>query len=106
MEQEEEELQRFPEIVERMGLLEFLGLMRKKFGAQRTTQLIGWVILVGALGLENTPKLRKALREAGYSQSGFYRAMADLRAFGEHVEEVYGAKMSVEQVVRKISSQV
>jgi hypothetical protein len=92
-----------PDLISKMGTIEFLSLLSKRFGGQRATELIGWGVLLGAAGIENGPKLRHALDQAGYSESAFYRALADLRKFGEFVEERYHQKMSVVELVRKIS---
>ncbi len=102
----EEDLELAPGIIEKMGPVQFLSLLTRCFPGRRSTELIGWVVLLGAAGLDNGPKLRHALREAGYSESAFYRALADLRKFGEFVEQEYHAKMSVADLVRKISPAV
>ncbi len=99
----EEPLTLAPDLISKMGAVEFLSLLSKRFGGQRGTELIGWCILLGAAGIENGPKLRHALDQAGYSESAFYRASADLRKFGEFLEEQYHQKMSVVELVRKIS---
>ena len=101
----EEELQYAPAILEGMGAMEFWSLLSRRFGGRRATELIGWGILLGMAGLENKPKLRHALREAGYSQAAFYRALADWRKFAEFVEEEYKAKYSVEDLVKKVAAQ-
>jgi hypothetical protein len=98
----EEELRFVPGILERMGPVDFLSLMSKRFGGRRATELIGWTLLLSAAGLENGPKLRHALDQAGYSESAMYRALADLRKFGEFLEQEYHQKMSVEELVRRI----
>jgi hypothetical protein len=99
----EEELKLARNLIDNMGAVEFLSLLSKRFGGRRATELIGWAVLLGVAGIENGPKLRLALDEAGYSESAFYRALHDLRKFGEFVEEQYHAKMSVVELVRKIS---
>jgi hypothetical protein len=82
--------------------MELLSLIGRKFGGRRATELIGWAILLGAAGIENGPKLRHALKEAGYSQSAFYRALADFRAFGEFVEQEKGYRPTVHDVVERL----
>jgi hypothetical protein len=99
----EKELKLAPDLIGKMGAVEFLSLLTKCFPPRRATELIGWAVLLGAAGIENGPKLRHALDQAGYSESAFYRALADFRKFGEFVEERYHAKMSVVELVRKIS---
>jgi len=99
----EEELTLAPELFKNMGSVQFLSLLTKCFPSRRATELIGWAVLLGAAGIENGPKLRHALDQAGYSESAFYRALADLRKFGEFVEREYHQKMTVVEVVRKIS---
>jgi hypothetical protein len=99
----EPELHLAPGIIEKMGPVEFLSLLSKRFGGRRATELIGWAILMGAAGIENGPKLRHALDQAGYSESAFYRALADWRKFAEHVEDVYKTKYSVQELIKKIN---
>ncbi len=98
----EEELLFVSDILERMPTVEFLSLLSRFCGGGRATQLIGWAVLLGAAGLENGPKLRHALDQAGYSESAMYRAVADLRKFGEFLEQEYHQKMSVQELVRRI----
>lgn len=98
----EEELQFAPHILEGMGSMEFLGLFKQCFGVRRATELIGWAILMDVAGIENGPKIRHVLEQAGYNDSSMYRAMADFRKFGEFIEERYHEKMTVEQLVVRI----
>ncbi len=102
----EEELKLAPVLIEGMPPMQFLGLIKKRFGVRRATELIGWAILMGAAGIENGPKVRHALEEVGYNDSAMYRAMADLRKLGEFVEQEYHAKMTVQQLVVKIGDAV
>lgn len=98
----EEGLRLAPEILEQMGSAEFWALLSKQFGGRRATELLGWALVLAVSGLQNGPELRESLRERGLSRSSFYRALADLRAFGEFLERDYHRKMSVEEVVRKL----
>lgn len=100
----EEELKLAPVIMERMGSMQMLSAMQKCFGGRRATELIGWAILFAVAGIENGPKLRRALEQAGYSESAFYRALADYRKFAEFLEREYKHKVSLEEVVRLISN--
>ena len=102
----DEDFRYAPGIVETMGSVEFLSLLSKRFGGRRATELIGWAILFGVGRIENGPKLRHALREAGYSESAFYRAAADWRKFAEYVEEVYKVRYTSEELVKKVAPAV
>ncbi len=98
----EEELQLAPGIIEKMGAFEFAKLFTECFPGRRATELIGWAFLFAVAGVENGPKLRHTLEDAGYSESAFYRALVDFRKFGEFVEKKYHSKMTVEQIVHKV----
>ncbi len=96
------ELEYAPGIIDKMSTFEFVKLFTECFPGRRSTELIGWAFLFAVAGINNGPKLRHALEQAGYSESAFYRALADFRKFGEFVEKKYHAKMTVEQIVEKI----
>ncbi len=98
----EEELRVAPQILEKMSTFEFVKLFRKCFPGRRAAELLGWAFLFALAGVENGPKLRQVLHEAGYSEAAFYRALADLRKFGEFLEEQYQTKMTVPQIVDKL----
>lgn len=99
----EEELRLAPEILAKMSGFEFVKLLRKCFPGRRAAELIGWGLLFSFAGIENGPKFRHALQEAGYSEGAFYRALADYRKFGQFLEERYQTKMTVVQIVERIS---
>lgn len=98
----ERDLEFAPGALERMGFMEMLSHLRTRFGARRTTSLLGWSVFFDIAGVENSPTLRAALKEAGYSESAMYRALADFRSFGEYLEGIYGVRYTPEQVIRKI----
>ncbi len=98
----EEGLQFAPEILEKMSGFEFIKLFRKCFPGRRAAELIGWGVVFALAGIENGPKFRHAVQEAGYSEGAFYRALADYRKFGEFLEEHYQTKMTVPQIVDKL----
>jgi hypothetical protein len=57
------------------------------FGAQRTTEILGWS-MIGALFIWADPaELRRTLEARGMSKAGLYRTLRDLRRFGEHLEQ-------------------
>jgi hypothetical protein len=98
----EEELRLAPQILEKMSTFQFVKLFRKCFPGRRAAELIGWGFLFALAGIENGPKFRHVLEEAGYSEGAFYRALADYRKFGEFLEEQYQTKMTVPQIVDKL----
>jgi hypothetical protein len=58
----------------------------KFFGPERAMALIGWCLSFSLIGVYDPPKIRKELETKGCTKSSLYRALADLRRFGEHLE--------------------
>jgi hypothetical protein len=100
----EDDLQFAPEILDKMTGMEFLSLMKEFCGVRRSTELIGWLLLLGVAGIENGPKVRHSLEEAGYNDTSMYRAMADLRRFGEFIEKRYHRRMGLVEMVHRVAA--
>lgn len=60
------------------------------FGPQRVVELVGWATIAGLISefvAGGSPaELRRKMEQRGFTQASLYRALADLRRFGEHLE--------------------
>lgn len=60
------------------------------FGPQRVVELVGWAMIAGLVSEfvadGNPAELRRKMEERGFTYSSLYRALRDLRRFGEHIE--------------------
>lgn len=76
--------------IDAMGDVELFRELLQFFGGERLAGLFGWVFVAGLISEAthkgNPAALRKEMEARGMTQSGIYRALADLRRFGEHVE--------------------
>jgi hypothetical protein len=61
------------------------------FGGQRVVELVGWAFLSGLVSQfvagGDPVALRGQLEDRGLTRSSLYRALRDLRRFGEHIEQ-------------------
>jgi hypothetical protein len=66
--------------------------MVSHFGMQRTLELVGWVTVAGLISEVvadgNPATLRREMLARGMTQAALYRALADLREFGQELEGV------------------
>jgi hypothetical protein len=76
----------------------------KFFRAERAVQLIGWAVLWGVTNAEEPKKMREKLEQQGLSKSGTYRALADFRKFGEHLEGVQNRPLKVVEVIQRLAT--
>lgn len=76
--------------IDRMGDVEIMRELVAFFGAQRVVELFGWAILAGLVSEfvsgGDPAALRRQLEQRGFTSASFYRALRDLRRFGEHIE--------------------
>lgn len=57
------------------------------FGTQRFVEVMGWCALAMIVsGYGDPVEFREKLKARGFHQSGMYRALADIKKFGEHYE--------------------
>jgi hypothetical protein len=60
------------------------------FGPKRFLELLGWCIVSGIVSefvADGSPAvLRRQMEARGFTSSAIYRALADLRRLGEHIE--------------------
>lgn len=74
------------------------------FGVRRTTDLIGWAVLWGVMGIEDVPQMRKKMFAEGLSDRAGYRAAADFRKFGDHIMRTYLRRMGMKEIIEKIAT--
>jgi hypothetical protein len=80
-----------PHPLDTIGDVELLREMVKFFGPKRLTELLGWGVLGALLSFPQTAKdFRRELEARGLSKTAMYRALADMREFGLHLEQRVG----------------
>jgi hypothetical protein len=89
-------------ILDEVGQFEFLSEMLAVFGPRRTTELFGYCIVMGATGKVLPSEIVAALVVLGFSKSGVYRALADVRRFVGHLEQKHGRMIPMEQIFIEI----
>lgn len=60
------------------------------FGSQRLIELLGWAVvgaLVSGFTGDSPAELRRKMEDRGFTAASFYRALRDLRRFGEYIEQ-------------------
>ena len=76
--------------VDTMPFADLLRELVAYFGAQRTIEVIGWVTVAGLISevvADGSPAtLRREMEARGMTRAALYRALADLRGFGEKME--------------------
>jgi hypothetical protein len=76
---------------DKMSDAEFVREMLAFFGPRRFTELCGWGVLCAVVSWPQSPaEFRRELEARGLAKSSMYRAMADLRRFGETIEKREG----------------
>jgi hypothetical protein len=77
-------------IVDSMTFPELMRKMIEVCGAQRAIELLGWSTVAGVISelvSDGEPAtLRREMLARGMTQASLYRALQDLRKFGEHLE--------------------
>lgn len=73
--------------IDQISDIEFFTELVKFFGAQRTTELLGWALIAMLVTWKDPVELRKEMEARGFTKSGMYRMLRDLRRFGEHIEQ-------------------
>jgi len=101
--------------IDDMSKSEVLSALVEYFGPQRFIEIIGWVVVAGLISevthQGDPAKLRKEMEARGFgTESSLYRALRDLRGFGEKLEQCkYPARdhkhtMRIVQRLAKIQS--
>jgi hypothetical protein len=83
---------------------EFFIELIKFFGPERAMALMGWSISLALLGVYDPPKIRKELEQKGLTKSSMYRALADFRRFGEHLEQQNYTAVDLKSLCLRIAS--
>jgi hypothetical protein len=91
-------------VLEEVGTVEFMTEFFKFFGPHRALQLMGWAVLWGVTGVENSPEFRARLKERGISQATAYRASLDFRRFREWVEHRVGHPVTMEELLTELKA--
>lgn len=77
-------------IVDGMTFSELMRKMIDEFGGQRALELLGWSTVAGIISelvSDGEPAtLRREMLARGMTQAALYRALQDLRTFGERLE--------------------
>lgn len=82
---------------------EFLSSFVERMGPQRTTELIGWSVLFGVIGVsDELGKYRHELEAKGFSKSAAYRAAADFRLVKEYIQEKYDLDVPLSEVIEHL----
>ena len=100
----EQEKQQRDQAFDTMSPVEFFKEMVSIFGVRRTTDLIGWAVLWGVMGIDDVSKMRKKMFAAGMSDRAGYRAAADFRKFGDHMMTTYQRKLEMKEIIAKIAT--
>ena len=87
-----------------MSPVEFFKEMVSIFGVRRTTDLIGWAVLWGAMGIDDVSQMRKKMFAEGMSDRAGYRAAADFRKFGDHMMTTYQRKLEMKEIIAEIAT--
>lgn len=90
--------------VEELGDFEFFKKMIKFFGAKRAAEIFGYAVVMGASHKELPSELVAVLVGVGFSKSGVYRAMADIKRFAMKMEQERGRTMPMSEVFAEISA--
>ncbi len=89
-EQAELEKRAVEHIVDSMTFPELMRKMIDFYGAQRALELLGWSTVAGVISelvADGEPAtLRREMLARGMTQASLYRALQDLRKFGEYLE--------------------
>jgi hypothetical protein len=88
------------------SLSELLAEMRGLFGTRRMLELMGLMMLVGAVSSDSDGPFewRQRLMKLGLSQSAAYRFTGDVKKLGLAVSERRGEMIPMSQVLREINS--
>ncbi len=86
--------------INEMSDVEFFRALVNYFGAKRMTELTGWVMLFGLSGFKSGSEMRAHLEARGLSKSSMYRALADLKEFGDAMGAGQGVNISGQEVAR------
>jgi hypothetical protein len=89
--------------VDEMSDVEFARALVLHFGGKRMTELTGWVILFGLSGFKSGSEMRAHLEARGLSKSAMYRALADLKEFGDAMDAERAVSMSGQEVARRFA---
>ena len=92
--------------IDELGDLEFFRKMLKFFGARRAAEVFGYAFAAAASGQQLPSEIVAALVSVGFSKSGVYRALADIKRFAMQMEEERGHTMLMSEVLSEISSYV
>jgi hypothetical protein len=90
--------------IDEVGELELFTELFKLFRAERAVQLIGWAVLWGVTNAEEPKKMREKLEQQGLSKSSTYRALADFRKFGEHLENKQNRPLKLVEVIQRLAT--
>lgn len=100
----EEEMRLVNQAFDSLTPVAFFKEMVSVFGVRRTTDLIGWAVLWGVMGIEDVPQMRKKMFAEGMSDRAGYRAAADFRKFADHILRTYQRKMDMKEIIEKIAT--
>lgn len=83
---------------------EFFIEMVKFFGPERAMALMGWCLSFALIGVYDPPKIRKEFEQKGLTKSAMYRALADMRRFGEHMEQQNYTAVTLKSICLRVAS--
>jgi hypothetical protein len=90
--------------IDEVSDLEIITELFKFFRTERAVQLIGWAVLWGVTNAEEPKKMREKLEQQGLSKSSTYRALADFRRFGEHLETKQNRPLKLVEVIQRLAT--
>lgn len=76
----------------------------KFFGPERAMALMGWCLSFTFIGVYDPPKIRRQFEQKGLTKSALYRALADLRRFGEHLEAQNYTPVSLKSICLRVAA--
>lgn len=85
---------------------QFLAELLTFFPSERVLQLLGWALVLVAAGVDDPRAARLKLEAQGLTKSSIYRALADLRRFGEYLETKEGEYLTMPALCRRVVSAV
>lgn len=93
--------------IDDVGALEFLSELIDMFGKQRSMELIGWAVIIGAAVdsgiIDHTPSLRRSLEDRGLKKTAIYKAVTDFKRFRDYIESKESKSISISELIGRMN---
>ena len=91
-------------VVDELTDLEFFREMMKFFGVRRATEIFGFAVVMGASGKTLPSEIVHALVKVGFTRSGVYRALTDIKRFVQKLEHDRGRTVPMDEILAEINA--